>query len=163
MKGLIRFLIAGSSLAALYCLFLAVSQPILTVHLRANALFIPLVAETHTVTLLPAFWQMLRDGHWPLAIFIFVFTFFLPAACNLVGLHFCLSRWIGSGRRRRLPTRFVFVARLSLLDIFVIGLLLILLAFEGMLSFHSHPALGYLIAAGVLTLINAHALASFRT
>ncbi len=156
MHPLRRLSVLLISLGGLYCLGVAAFEPLLTMRLRANALFIPLVAEDRSLVLLSAIGDLFRDGHWALGLFLLTFALLLPCICLLTGLYLGLSPRRTIRRHHRTARRIALLGRLCLLDVFIIALLVMTLTVEGWISFHSHPALFHLIGAGILALLNAH-------
>ncbi|WP_207060955.1 paraquat-inducible protein A [Motiliproteus sp. SC1-56] len=108
------------------------------------------------VSLLSALLQLARGGHWPLALLLGLFSVLLPVAkllllANLAGEHPASPR---AHRYLRWMQRY---GRWSMLDVFVVAVLVAVVKLGGLVAIELHYGF-YLFAAAILITLLATAL-----
>jgi paraquat-inducible protein A len=103
---------------------------------------------------------LLHSGSWPLAVIVFVASITVPLL-KLVALAFLLlsirrRSWIEPLQRSKLFRLVEFVGRWSMLDVFVIGLLVALVQFQSVASIRVGSGALAFSAVVVLTMLAAH-------
>jgi len=150
-----RLALTVTAAAGLALITMALTEPLLTVRLQANAFIIPLVHGQSTIILAESLPRLFFDGHFALGTLLALLGVVLPVFCHLHAL------LLGVGGRGLTPawrTAWPLLARVILLDLFVIALLVMVLTMEGIVTFQSHAGLNYLIGGSLLTLLQAHLL-----
>lgn len=93
--------------------------------------------------------QLLREGEYALFVLVFVFTFVFPALKILVGLAVCLMSPGKSRLFRRLFPAMAALSKWSMLDVFVVAVIVVMLEGSLLSDADARPGL-FLFAASVV-------------
>jgi len=130
--------------------FLVLALPLLVAGLLLPAVSVSsLWIFNETFSLTDGALQLLREGEYALFVLVFFFTFVFPVLKILVGLAVCLRSPGNSRLFRRLLPAMAALSKWSMLDVFVVAVIVVMLEGSLLSDADARPGL-FLFAASVV-------------
>lgn len=140
LRGLQLLVIAAAGLLAL-----GLAAPIITLH--------KFVIVSNTFSVVSGVWQLLREGRWFLFTVITLFSVVLPVLKLLLLFHLTRPR-VRQGPRSRRYLRWMHdLGRWSMLDVFVVAVLVVAVKLGMIASIETHYGLYAFAASVILTMV----------
>lgn len=102
---------------------------------------------------------LVQEGMWPLGLLIFFASIFIPVLKLGILAYILITVGLGSGRRRLDRTRLyrltIFIGRWSMVDIFVVGILVALVQMGDLARIEGGLGAGFFAVVVVLTMLAA--------
>jgi paraquat-inducible protein A len=119
------------------------------------------LARTTSYTIIGGIIELAQDGLWPLALLVFFASITIPLVKIIALVHMLITVHMGStahlqGRTR--TYRFIdFIGRWSMIDVFMVSILVALMRFDQFANVHADTGAVYFGAVVVLTIFAVQA------
>jgi paraquat-inducible protein A len=134
----------------------------MVLYLPANMLpvmTLSILGQGSPSTILGGVVLLVQEGMWPLGLLIFIASIFIPVLKFGILMYLLLSVSRGSGRRRLDRTRLyrmtVFIGRWSMVDVFVVGILVALVQMGSLAQIEGGLGAAFFASVVVLTMLAA--------
>ena len=125
---------------------LGIFSPLMTVSKHVTKFWIELVNEQNTVSLASGLGDLVREGHWGMFLLLFTFSIVFP----ITKLVLCLLMWAAPIRvsiRQSLSRILYHAGKWSMLDVFVVGVLVVSVKLEDIAEVKLHSGVFWFAAS----------------
>jgi len=116
-------------------------------------------AGSQSDTIMSGVIYFIQSGSWPIALVIFVASIFVPVLKIMILLYLLISVQLGSCKRHRQRKRLYvlteFIGRWSMVDIYVVAVMVALVYFKGITTIHAGTGANYFMLVVICTMVAA--------
>jgi len=116
-------------------------------------------AGTQSDTIMSGVIYFIQSGSWPIALVIFVASIFVPVLKIMILLYLLISVGMGSCKKQRQRKKLYvlteFIGRWSMVDIYVVAVMVALVYFKGISTIHAGTGANYFMLVVICTMVAA--------
>ena len=128
-----------------------VFMPLMTVSKNVTKYWITFVDEKNTVCLASGLYDLAHEGHWGMFLILFLFSILFP----ITKIILCLMMWsipMKASTRRSISHILYHAGKWSMLDVFVVGILVVTLKLGDLVQVEVHSGVFWFAASVCLSI-----------